>query len=245
VGVPENPCEPECCAGRECGPDGCGGSCGDCGAGEACTGDGTCACEPDCGTMVCGLDPVCQQSCGACGLGTVCEQGACVPGGEISCVAYFVCADGCDAAEPDCVTDCRTAVADAEGDLTERVAACFETSCGTCEDLDCLRTCGVAQCGQDYVDCFSGDATCYDVYQCVYECLRSTPYGTPEGDACRANCLATGTVDDQTRYLALETCIREEGHCDPATMSIPEYDICEQRANRVNCVAQSSDCPSD
>jgi LmbE family N-acetylglucosaminyl deacetylase len=40
-------CVPDC-TGRECGDDGCGGSCGSCGADEVCS-DGVCACDPaDC-----------------------------------------------------------------------------------------------------------------------------------------------------------------------------------------------------
>jgi trypsin/pre-peptidase len=35
-------CTPSCAAGQQCGPDGCGGSCGTCGDGQVCTGNNTC-----------------------------------------------------------------------------------------------------------------------------------------------------------------------------------------------------------
>ncbi len=35
-------CTPQC-AGRQCGPDGCGGDCGVCAAGQTCSADGLCA----------------------------------------------------------------------------------------------------------------------------------------------------------------------------------------------------------
>jgi len=236
-------CVPSC-AGRNCGDDGCGGTCGTCGDNATCTNEGVCVCEPACGDRVCGLDPGgCGVSCGTCDLGTICEDGACVPGGDLTCVAYFVCIDGCDATDAECPTTCRTAVADAEGDLTDRVAACFETSCATCEDLDCLRDCGLTNCGQDYVDCFSGDATCYDIYACVDACYRSHTYGSTESNACRADCLATGTVEAQNFFHVLEDCVRQEGGCDPADMA--EYEACERRARNVQCSAQNADCPQN
>jgi MYXO-CTERM domain-containing protein len=41
------PCDPVC-SGRECGDDGCGGSCGECPKGDVCRADGTCpAGQPD------------------------------------------------------------------------------------------------------------------------------------------------------------------------------------------------------
>ena len=44
------PCEPDC-EGKECGDDGCGGSCGDCGAEQVCTLEGNCCAEDCCGQI--------------------------------------------------------------------------------------------------------------------------------------------------------------------------------------------------
>ena len=88
-------CTPAC-LGKECGPDGCGGSCGECLEGYC--DDGLCVtvCVPVCPLGVaCGPDG-CGGSCGscdpgeACGSGGVCEP--CVPicGGSAECGA-----DGC------------------------------------------------------------------------------------------------------------------------------------------------------
>jgi len=66
--------EPECvpqCEGRECGYDGCGGSCGECeGDLEICIA-GFCECKPECGDAVCG-DNGCGGSCGDCPDAEVC-----------------------------------------------------------------------------------------------------------------------------------------------------------------------------
>ena len=48
-GSNDDTCQPEC-SGKECGDDGCGGSCGECDANETCTEDGTCACWGLCGS---------------------------------------------------------------------------------------------------------------------------------------------------------------------------------------------------
>ena len=67
------------CAGKECGPDGCGGSCGVCSEKESCS-NGTCEkrCLPDCTGRVCGDDPMCGESCGGCDGGDSCVFGDCV-----------------------------------------------------------------------------------------------------------------------------------------------------------------------
>ena len=67
------------CDGKECGHDGCGGSCGNCGGQELCS-DGKCQCVPDCSDKECG-DNGCGGSCGQCGEEFGCKDGkcACVP----------------------------------------------------------------------------------------------------------------------------------------------------------------------
>jgi hypothetical protein len=68
---PCNLCEPNC-TGRECGPDGCGSSCGICSGGEECNAVGQCVTEVDTCTS-------CLQTCsglpGCCtGCGCMCED---------------------------------------------------------------------------------------------------------------------------------------------------------------------------
>jgi hypothetical protein len=63
-------CTPSC-SGRECGSDGCGGSCGSCDPGWSCSGSGTCTCTPACSGRECGSDG-CGGSCGSCDPGWSC-----------------------------------------------------------------------------------------------------------------------------------------------------------------------------
>ncbi len=69
VGGGPPPCDPVC-TGKQCGDDGCGGSCGTCAAGESCNADGQCVagCAPSCEGKVCGSDG-CGGSCGDCAAG--------------------------------------------------------------------------------------------------------------------------------------------------------------------------------
>jgi len=68
------------CEGKQCGDDLCGGTCGQCGFGELCLGDGTC-CLPQCEGKQCG-DNGCGGVCGGCGAGKECYEGICVGPGD-------------------------------------------------------------------------------------------------------------------------------------------------------------------
>ena len=139
------PCQPSCTS-RACGDDGCGGTCGTCGAGESCTlTSGQCnpaQCSPDCQGKTCGPDG-CGGSCGACGTGLSCTaQGACV------CVAQ--CAgrqcgpDGCSGSCGTCngALICNTTLG--------RCGATCAPSCNgrMCGDDGCGGSCGGCPMGQ-------------------------------------------------------------------------------------------------
>lgn len=74
------PCVPNC-AGKVCGSNGCGGSCGTCKANEVCQG-GACLCVPNCTGRDCGSDGcggACQPGCAA---GVPClDTGKCAQSG--------------------------------------------------------------------------------------------------------------------------------------------------------------------
>jgi formylglycine-generating enzyme required for sulfatase activity len=124
-------CTPDC-SGKACGDDGCGGSCGKCAPGRACTIGSLCEeCAPDCTGRACG-DDGCGGSCGECQVG-------------MSCNAAYVCESGCT---PDC--EGKECGLDGCGG-----------SCGTCEPglkcdaaaqcvlMDCVPDCSGKACGDD------------------------------------------------------------------------------------------------
>ncbi len=70
-GPGDEKCKP-LCEGLQCGDDGCGGTCGTCGADSVCL-DGSCMlCTPDCLGKMCGPDG-CGGQCGECAEGQVCD----------------------------------------------------------------------------------------------------------------------------------------------------------------------------
>jgi hypothetical protein len=84
-------CAPQC-LGKECGDDGCGGSCGECQPGFSCSLGGQCQCIPSCDGKQCG-DDGCGGSCGECVQPWICQdsQCVCVP----SCQGKSCGEDGC------------------------------------------------------------------------------------------------------------------------------------------------------
>lgn len=101
-------CKPQC-AGKQCGADGCGGSCGTCGADKpSCDSAQQCTatCTKQCDKKQCGADG-CGGSCGSCGADASCSSTQhCVPTLWSCAKDYFadgqVCDCGCGAPDPDC-----------------------------------------------------------------------------------------------------------------------------------------------
>ncbi len=141
-------CAPDCAL-RECGDDGCGGSCGGCDAdaGEVCVeASGQCvACTPDCTGLECGLDPVCGSACGACEPGWACSpdglcEQQCVPDcGPAACGPDPICGTlDCGACPPgedcddqgQCVPACAP---DCQGTACGPDPVCGTLDCGTCQ----------------------------------------------------------------------------------------------------------------
>ena len=113
----QSECAPAC-DGRQCGDDGCGGSCGSCADSAVCSEAGQCVaaeCQSTCEELGLACGDHCGTSCGTCGEGTVCDA---EPAGAGHCVCEPTCIgkacgddDGCGgvcgpcAADENC-TDC-------------------------------------------------------------------------------------------------------------------------------------------
>jgi hypothetical protein len=182
-------CEFTACFDRECGPDGCGGSCGDCwwyGAGYECDADGLCACTPDCTGQECG-DDGCGGSCGDCeGLDEGCLSGACVYQGGCFERATPGC-DHCLCEECVCAMDpwCCTSdwnwwcVDECEWDCD---------GCGACTP-SCPADptyCGLNGCNEPCKTCPAGQA-CFDDHCCTPTCAP----GQCGDDGCGGQCPTT------------------------------------------------------
>ena len=187
------PCASDC-IGKDCGDDGCEGSCGECDDGFLCDA-GQCvevSCVPDCAGKQCG-DDGCEDSCGDCPPGDICQMGGCLPAtcagiqcgddglgnscGE--CQGYCVaglCHEGagCEVGgEPGC-DDCG---------CQDCVCANDEFCCDSSWDVVCVNHC-ISLCGGCAAmdNCGDGECTGYESCgNCQADC------GCQDGSICGKN----------------------------------------------------------
>lgn len=180
-------CKPRC-AGKRCGPDGCGGSCGSCNGGATCDG-GTCVCAGDLvfcrGACVPGcigeaiINPLtcdCCQTGLSCQFGGDCCSGICQPqsgGGDDLCV-------GRDIGRP-CDFD----------------AQCNQTSC---------RDCPLHTCRDGFCDCADGLELCLGV--CMKPCAGGNARNPTTCSCCRrTNQSCTGITPCCSEHCLSGTCV--------------------------------------
>lgn len=127
-------CEEGCvkqCIGKECGPDGCGGACGDCDDDNPCTMD---SCTAD---SLCSHSPLSGESCDdgdACTANDLCADGLCAPG---NLVCELDCTDGQDD-DDDELVDCD----DPECQGTPECIVCGDNMCTNDESaVSCPQDC--------------------------------------------------------------------------------------------------------
>lgn len=164
------------CGGKQCGADGCGGSCGTCQAGASCSAAGQCvtACAPSCAGKQCGPDG-CGGQCGqctsvqTCGASGQCEDGACQP----ACGGRQCGADGCGGSCGFCAAG-QTCGADGRCEDPPCTPACDGKVCG---DDGCGGSCGACRVGQS---CQAG--------ACVAACERDCAGRLCGDDGCGGSC---------------------------------------------------------
>lgn len=197
---------PDPCLGKECGPDGLGGSCGTCDFPDACSPQGQCVqgCTPDCTGKECGSD-LCGGTCGSCGAFEQCVQGQCEQTEVCDC-AGAVC--GLD----NCGNSCGTCT----GQTTCSGGRCVSIAQGgTCVDLiDCIydQTLGCflepdEPSFQACVDaCYAASSdTGIAEFEAYLGCLQGCP--EPDGDP---NTTADDLAYDRCAY---QNCSDEEAFC--------------------------------
>ncbi len=227
-------CEPSC-GGKQCGDDGCGGSCGTCTSGTcsklgACVpagwtcdpvgynGDGVCDCncgiaDPDCSTANLPI-----QGCKPgelCGDGKTCSKGA--PTGWTCEPSYFDetgskvpwvanCDCGCGAPDPDCADPKMEVVGCGAG-----FACNADGTCGACQPKCDGKTCGPDGCGKTCGVCADPASPICQLGNCVDKCKAQCADHTCGPDGCGGSC---GTCKGG------ESCA--VGHCQ----KLPEAESC-------------------
>lgn len=173
-GEVETPCLPYCEA-KQCGDDGCGGSCGECADEQDICLEGECVCLPNCVGLECG-DDGCGGVCGDCPVGWFCDGQNC---------AQEPCDPDCEGKE--CGDDgCEGSCGECPGPQD----ACNEGACV------CVPLCGGLECGPD--GCGGDCGTCGQQTNCVDGLCVCLPdcEGKPCGeDGCGGWC-GTGECQD-------------------------------------------------
>jgi hypothetical protein len=170
------------CVGKNCGDDGCLGSCGSCVQGQSCNYSGQCitpgSCQPQCAGKQCGANG-CGGSCGSCVAGTSCDYtGHCVD--PSTCVPE--CGEGASVKEcgPDgCGSVCGQC---AQGQSCDYNGQCVGGSA-------CLPNCFGKECGSD--GCGSVCGVCPEGVSCKFDGTCVT------GTACTPSCEGKECGSDQ------------------------------------------------
>ncbi|MDP6945450.1 MAG: hypothetical protein QF464_14980, partial [Myxococcota bacterium] len=187
------------CEGKSCGDDGCGGSCGECSAGDFCV-EGLCAdeCTPKCEGKACGGDG-CGGSCGECADGDFCVEGLCAEHCTAQCEDKACGGDGCGGTCGVCP----------EGQ------SCAGGTCVVVCTPDCAgKGCGDDGCGGSCGGCdVAGGQSCDVDGQCVCESKVSLGCLDDTTVAWLDSCGAFGDVVQQCQSGTL--C--DEGQCNCAT----------------------------
>ena len=183
------------CAGKDCGDNGCGGVCGQCGDKETCVAG---KCQSNCGNNVCGPDEncaTCPADCG-CKAGLVCFESACCTPGTCDGLGFE-----CGEHQDNCGGTLKCGAC-------SKYAKSYCDSSGHCQcSADCVdKECGDNGCGGICGDCAPnqtcdlGTCTCPGV-KCNNECCK-------DGDTCYENaCCTPGTCES----LGFECGIRSDG----------------------------------
>lgn len=196
-------CEYSACAGKLCGTDGCGGSCGTCPEQHVCALGGTCYCVADCVGKICG-DDGCGGSCGICDDGDYCTLDTCTPLGQ----CQFVVKSSDDGN----LCTVETCIPESGQILTEPV------------DCDDGNRCTVDSCNPATGICINTPVNCSDADPCTLDiCQLSNGSCTHEAitcddlDACTTDsCNPADGMCEHAQVSCDDTNPCTTDSCDPA-----------------------------
>ena len=220
----EDVCTPDC-DGKECGDNGCGGTCGECGENQECD-EGQCectfkpckdlccledevcfeasCCPPDCDESECG-DDGCGGTCGECGENEQCVEGVC------NCT-FKPCEDVC------CLED----------------EVCFEAAC-------CMPACDGKECGDDGCGGLCGEeAQCEDGNPCTWDACDEGVCDNTLLPLAECVCDKDADCDSFDDDLFCNGTL----HCAPSEED-PDVSLCQVDPETVPVVDDEFDCTID
>jgi hypothetical protein len=225
-----------------CGPDGCGGNCGECRGQQLCI-SGQCACQPQCDGLACGEDG-CGGTCGKCDKGLACLAGQCIC--EPDCKGLECGDNGCGGSCGQCgwPAECLEGSCECEPDCEG--AECGDDGCGGtcgtckegwfCEDWLCWELCKPdctdIECGNDGCDgscgTCEGETPFCMAGQCVADCTPECGQSECGNDGCGGSCGECGLDELCEEGL----CVLDSlcGYCPEGTecgyFEVPDETLC-------------------
>ncbi len=253
------------CDDKQCGDDGCGGSCGECPGGEICV-DYYCQdCDPECAGRDCG-DDGCGGSCGECSEGMSCQDGTCVEVSTGGCAEILACLQGCEPHDQGCAQECtwaagESAMADynaytqcledfcrdpGEGCMQEAIENYCRDHAARCGVISCVSSCDGKECGDDGCggscgECASGmscqDGVCEEPTTSDCPWIVSCVAGCGGEAVCEEACIEEGGPASALHYRRLQECLQE---------ACPQNDApCIEDALQSDCVDEALPCIED
>ncbi len=204
-------CVPQC-DGKDCGPDGCGGTCGECNDAEECK-QGACLpiCTPQCQGKECGSDG-CGGVCGVCSNGATCQNNQCFSG--LPCDALITCSLNCvSSSGVACIFDCLDQGTPEAQDEFFGLAQCILGVCGMNLDTTCMLQAMNNQCIDEYNQCTNCDPDCFGK-MCGPDGCNGSCGTCPDGYYCQNyQCELTCTPQCQGKECGADGCGGTCGTC--------------------------------
>ncbi|MDD5193465.1 MAG: hypothetical protein PHF67_02660 [Candidatus Nanoarchaeia archaeon] len=234
-------CTPDC-TGKVCGDDGCGGSCGSCDDGIACTTD---SCDPAtstclhpltgcddsnlCTTDTCNADGTCSNTAINCDDSDACTLDSCDPANGNCLHALMDCDDanlcnglescdstiGCIPGTSLTCNDGNACTTDSCNPATGCVSSPIPNCGGGCTPNCAGKSCGSNGCGGSCGSCPSGDAC--TTYACANNKCKSTTKNCDDSNSCTDDSCspAFGCVNTQKSCSDGDICTDDS--CDSST----------------------------
>jgi len=237
---------PQCdCYDKECGPDGCGGVCGECQDGWSCTLDGACIeCTPDCEGKECG-DNGCEGLCGSCPYKKYCEEFLCAEKGDFAdpCEAPEQCASWICVEESQAQSVCsKKCNGDCPGGFSCQGNSPADAICVPvdCPWKFCDSECGPDECGGVCGFCL-GWNVCTVHGSCVYPCEGECDDRECGKDSCGIYC--GPSCGEGLKCSDAGQCVPIcEDECEPFSFDCDAGWICGEGEN--GCwYKRSNECP--
>jgi len=268
VCVPTGTCQPVC-TGKECGDDGCGGSCGSCPAGFTCKGTvckanagATCEEHSECATSLCvhfQSGTYCTSPCSTdegCLEGWECSPwlsaltpNICAPPGTMVahelCSEVAACVQGCPGGNTACYSNCFFLGSDEAKEEYAAMFVCAELYCfAQCEDVEgCVSECLLDECFQEFAVCYPGTKSCKHALDCIFDCSGN--------EICMGQCYDDALPAAKKQIVELLDCIGElceEGSgagCLAAALGGPCKEPYENCTSQCDPLCGTDECGDD